>query len=152
MPSYETLCVLHPELSDSRVKEIVAWMQKILDNGQSTDVQVDDWGMRELASLTKKQSRGYYVRMEYDAPPPALKELERNLRLSEDVLRFLSVLRDARTVMPAPLRPVAAPTPPQPPAPAEASGGASEPTAPAESEAPTATESAQTAEVENQEG
>jgi small subunit ribosomal protein S6 len=150
MPSYETLCVLHPELSDSRVKEIVAWMQKILDTGQSTDVQVDEWGMRDLASLTRKQSRGYYVRVEYDAPPPALKELERNLRLSEDVLRFLSVLRDARTVIPTPVRPVATQTAQL--TPTEASSETSEPTAPAESESPAAPESVQAAEEQNQEG
>ena len=96
MPSYETLCVLQPELPETRIKEITAWMQKILESAQSSVLRVDEWGMRDLAFRIQKQRRGYYVRLEYDAPPSALKELERNLRLSEDILRFLSVRRSAR--------------------------------------------------------
>jgi len=91
MPSYETLCILHPELPETRVKELTAWMQKILEGAQGTVVRVDEWGMRDLGFRLKKQRRGYYVRVEHEASPVALKELERNLRLSEDVLRFLSV-------------------------------------------------------------
>ncbi len=98
MPSYETLCILHPELPETRIKELTAWMQKILEGAQGTVLRVDEWGMRDLGFRLKKQRRGYYVRIEHDASPLALKELERNLRLSEDVLRFLSV----RCTTPAP--------------------------------------------------
>lgn len=103
MPHYETLCVLHPELSDARIKELISWMRKVIEDGQGAVVQAEEWGMRELAFRIKKQSRGYYVRLTYTAAAPVLKELERNLRLNEDVLRFLSVVRPAPT----------APTPPQ---------------------------------------
>ena len=107
MPSYETLCILHPELPETRVKELTAWMQKILEGAQGTVLRVDEWGMRELGFRLKKQRRGIYVRIEHDAPPLALKELERNLRLSEDVLRFLSV----RCTTPAPAQaPASSPT------------------------------------------
>lgn len=92
MPSYETLCILQPELPETRVKEIEAWMQKIIENGQGTVLQMEEWGMRDLAYRVHKQRRGYYVRVEYDSQPLTMKELERNLRLSEDVLRFLSVV------------------------------------------------------------
>jgi small subunit ribosomal protein S6 len=101
MPSYETLCILHPELPETRVKELTAWMQKILEGAQGTVVRVDEWGMRDLGFRLKKQRRGYYVRVEHEASPIALKELERNLRLSEDVLRFLSV-RCTATPAPTP--------------------------------------------------
>jgi small subunit ribosomal protein S6 len=106
MPSYETLCIFHPELPETRVKELTAWMQKIVENGQGNVLKAEEWGMRDLTYRIKKQRRGYYVRLEYDSAPAALKELERNLRLSEDVLRFLSVVRGAQ--IPA--------TPPSPPA------------------------------------
>jgi len=91
MPSYETLCVFHPELPETRVKELTTWMQTIVENGQGTIVKVEEWGMRDLAYRIKKQRRGYYVHLEYDSAPAALNELERNLRLNEGVLRFLSV-------------------------------------------------------------
>jgi small subunit ribosomal protein S6 len=116
MPSYETLCVLHPEIPETRVKEITAWMQKIVENGQGTIRQVEEWGIRDLAYRLKKQRRGYFVRLEYDSQPQALKELERNLRLSEDILRFLSVARGAPptpTQAPAQSATAALPLPPE---------------------------------------
>lgn len=112
MPSYETLCIFHPELPDTRVKELTAWMQKIVENGQGNVLQTEDWGMRDLTYRIKKQKRGYYVRLEYDSAPAALKELERNLRLNEDVLRFLSVVRGVPLpAVPQPPAAVAAPVP-----------------------------------------
>lgn len=107
MPTYETLCVLHPELPETRVKEIIAWMKKIIEGTQGSVLQMDEWGMRDLAFRTKKQRRGYYLRVEYDAQAGALRELERNLRLSEDVLRFLSTVRSAPTATQAPIQPQA---------------------------------------------
>ena len=106
MPSYETLCILHPELPETRIKELTARMQKVLEGAQGTTLRVEEWGMRDLGFRLKKQRRGYYVRIEHDSSPLALKELERNLRLSEDVLRFLSV----RYIAPTPA-PAAAPSP-----------------------------------------
>jgi len=92
MPMYETLCILHPELPDARVKELSSWMQKILEGASGTAIQVDVWGMRDLTYTLRKQRRGYYVRLEYESPPAALKELERNLRINEHVLRYLSTV------------------------------------------------------------
>lgn len=99
MPSYETLCIFHPELPEARAKELTAWMQKVLQGSQGTITRVEEWGMRDLGFRIKKQRRGYYVHIDHDSSPLALKELERNLRLNEDVLRFLSVR--ATTPMPA---------------------------------------------------
>lgn len=95
MPIYETLTILHPDLAEARVKEVLTWMQQLVENGQGKVLQVEEWGMRDLAYRIQKQRRGYYVRLEYEATPAALQELERNFRLSEDVLRFLSIVRKA---------------------------------------------------------
>ena len=118
MPIYETLTILHPELPEARVKETIAWMQQIVEGGQGNMLQVDEWGMRNLAYKIQKHRRGYYVRLEYEAAPAALQELERNFRLSEDVIRFLSIVRDApsekrptvQPQAPAVEKPVAVPT------------------------------------------
>lgn len=95
MRQYETLCALHPELPETRTEELVAWMQKIIEGMKGQVRQVDKWGVRDLSYRIRKQRRGYYVRLEYEAEPQALSELERNLRLSEDVLRFMSVRIEA---------------------------------------------------------
>ncbi len=95
MPIYETVCILHPELSEARRKEVVEAMQTNLGTGQSNLLQVEEWGMRNLAFDIQKQKRGYYVRLEYESAPEVVKEFERGLRLSEDTMRFLSVARAA---------------------------------------------------------
>lgn len=116
MPSYETLCIFHPELPEARVKELSAWMQKIVEGASGTVIRADEWGMRDLAHLIKKQRRGYYIRLEYDAPGATVKELERNLRINENVLRFLSTVRKPVAAEPPSIQPSSAPAPPTPPA------------------------------------
>ena len=114
MPSYETLCIFHPELPEARVKELSAWMQKIVEGASGTVIRADEWGMRDLAHLIKKQRRGYYIRLEYDAPGATVKELERNLRINENVLRFLSTVRKPVAAEPS-VQPTSPPAPPAPP-------------------------------------
>jgi small subunit ribosomal protein S6 len=112
MSSYETLCIFHPELPDTRKKELTTWMQTIVEKGQGNVLKVEEWGMRDLSYRIKKQRRGYYVRLEYDSSPATLNELERNLRLNEDVLRFLSVVRGAPMPSTSSSTQTVAPTPP----------------------------------------
>jgi small subunit ribosomal protein S6 len=114
MPSYETLCIFHPELPEARVKELSAWMQKIVEGASGTVIRADEWGMRDLAHLIKKQRRGYYILLEYDAPGATVKELERNLRINENVLRFLSTVRKPVAAEPS-VQPTSPPAPPAPP-------------------------------------
>jgi len=114
MPSYETLCIFHPELPEARVKELSAWMQKIVEGASGTVIRADEWGMRDLAHLIKKQRRGYYILLEYDAPGATVKELERNLRINENVLRFLSTVRKPVAAEPS-VQPSSPPAPPAAP-------------------------------------
>ena len=167
MPIYETVCILHPELSEARVKDVIAGMQKTLEQGQASLLQVEEWGMRNLAYDIQKQRRGYYVRLEYESPPQAVKDFERGLRLSEDALRFLSVARSAPSDGQSPIPPggvtdrspghppEASPEPrpaeaaPAPSAPVE-NAAAVETEGPAEApaEAPAESDSAETAEAQ----
>ena len=105
MPIYETVCILHPELSEARVKETIEGMQQTLTAGDANVLEVEEWGTRNLAYEIQKQSRGFYVRLEYESRPQVVTEFERGLRLSEDTLRFLSVAlsasSDGKSPMPA---------------------------------------------------
>ncbi len=105
MPIYETVCILHPELSEARVKDVIEGMQKTLEQSQASLLQVEEWGLRNLAYDIQKQRRGYYVRLEYDSPPQAVKDFERGLRLSEDTMRFLSVARSVPSDGQSPIPP-----------------------------------------------
>ena len=91
MPKYETLFVQHPDLPEAQVRETNDRVRRLIEgmSGQVTELQ--DWGMRELAYPIRKQSRGIYVLVQYTALPAVVPELERTLRIADEILRFVSV-------------------------------------------------------------
>lgn len=104
MYDYETLTVLHPDLGEAGAKELVQKMRTILEAGRAEIKKVDEWGMRELAYVIHKQRRGFYVLVEYKSEPQTVWELERQLKLNDQVLRFVSV-RQIHKKAPPPRRP-----------------------------------------------
>jgi small subunit ribosomal protein S6 len=91
---YETLVLIHPEQGEPGAKELAARIQKLMEDQGCTVSQVQDWGARELSYMISKQRRGIYVLFEYRATPKALAEIERNLKLMDPVLRFVSMRQD----------------------------------------------------------
>jgi small subunit ribosomal protein S6 len=91
MHRYETLFVQHPELPEAQVRETIDRVKRLIEGmgGQVTELQ--DWGMRDLAYPIRKQPRGSYVLIQYTARPDVVKELERTMKLADEVLRFISV-------------------------------------------------------------
>ena len=90
MSHYETLFVVHPE-KGTRIKELIDRFKKVVEGQKGSVSQVDEWGLRDLAYRIEKQSKGFYVLFQYQSPAPAVEELERNLRLTDDILRYLTV-------------------------------------------------------------
>lgn len=98
MLNYETLFVLQPDLPEAQVRETIDRVRRLIDgmNGQVLDIQ--DWGVRELAYQIGKHSRGTYVLAQYAARAEVVKELERTFKIADEVLRFISVrMDDTRT-------------------------------------------------------
>ena len=104
MYEYETVVILHPDLGEAGTKELVQRIRATLEGGKAEIGNVDEWGLRELAYPIAKQRRGFYVVLEYKAEPAAVTEVERQLRLNDQVLRFLSV-RVVHKKQPPPRRP-----------------------------------------------
>ncbi|MBU0513286.1 MAG: 30S ribosomal protein S6 [Proteobacteria bacterium] len=92
MRRYETVFIVHPDLNEEETKAAVDRYRQILEQQQALVVKVDVWGRRSLAYLIRKQSKGVYVLFEYGADPEAVFELERNFKIDEQILRFLTVL------------------------------------------------------------
>lgn len=90
VPPYETLLILDPRPTDEEVAQLLAKLQDALKELGVTVQRVDNWGKRRLAYDIRKQREGTYVVLEVLAEPAALKEFERQLKLNEGVLRFLS--------------------------------------------------------------
>jgi small subunit ribosomal protein S6 len=104
MYDYETLTVLHPDLGEAGAKEQLEKLRAILESGGAEIKKTDEWGLRELAYPIQKQHRGIYVLIEYKSEPRTVWELERQLKLSDQILRFVSVRQIHKKALP-PRRP-----------------------------------------------
>jgi small subunit ribosomal protein S6 len=90
---YETLFVVHPE-KGLRMKELIERFKKVIEGQEGSLTQVEEWGARDLAYRIEKQSRGYYTLLRYRASGRGVEELERNLKLTDGILRYLTVRAD----------------------------------------------------------
>jgi small subunit ribosomal protein S6 len=90
---YETLFVVHPE-KGTRIKEFIDRFKKVIEGQSGSVSHVDEWGLRDLAYRIEKQSKGIYALLHYQSPARAVEELERNLKLTDGILRYLTVRVD----------------------------------------------------------
>jgi len=79
------------------MKEFIERFKKVIEGQDGSVTDIDEWGARDLAYRIEKQARGYYTLMRYNASGRAVDELERNLRLTDGILRYLTVRADAST-------------------------------------------------------
>ena len=91
MRKFETLLLLSPELSADNREGIINALTAIIEREKGVMVEVDNWGMRDLAYLVRKLMRGYYVRLVYNAPAELIAELERIVRITGGVFTFVTV-------------------------------------------------------------
>lgn len=103
MRRYETIFILRPDLGESAQKEALRRFEGIVANAGGDLIESEEWGFRELAYRIKGERRGYYVRLDYGGSGATMNEVERNLKLTDTVLRYLSVLAD-RDIDPAVIR------------------------------------------------
>jgi small subunit ribosomal protein S6 len=103
MRRYETIFILRPDLGDSTQKDIIRRFEGIVGTSGGEVIETDEWGFRELAYHIKSEHRGFYIRLDYGGSGATMNEVERNLKLSDSVLRYLTVLVD-RDVEPANIR------------------------------------------------
>jgi len=93
MTLYETTFIIDPQLLDEGwEKSITKYSDIINQNGRIK--RLDRWGMRRMAYMIKKQTHAFYVHIVHESAPSVPRELERQFRLDETCLRFLTVLAD----------------------------------------------------------
>jgi small subunit ribosomal protein S6 len=88
---YETIFITHPELSEEELSELQQKVNSILASYKGDLIKLDDWGTKKLTYEIRKNSRGHFFLMDYQAGTDLIRELERNLRLNDRVLRFQTV-------------------------------------------------------------
>ena len=91
MPLYETIFIARQDLSTAQVDGLTDQFSTILADGGGNVAKKEYWGLRNLSFRIKKNRKGHYVLLNVDALPAAVNEMERNMRINEDILRFQTV-------------------------------------------------------------
>ncbi len=91
MAFYEHVVVTRPDISPQQVDALVEDITKIVTDGNGKVEKAEYWGLRNLAYPIKKSRKAHYSLLNIDAPGTVIHEIERRLRINEDVLRFLTV-------------------------------------------------------------
>jgi small subunit ribosomal protein S6 len=94
MRNYELGCISDPELDAQAQTDLETKVTSWIEAVGGTTRKIDRWGKRRLAYPIKKHTDGYYVFYQVELPPQAAIRIERDLRLNENVLRFLLTLQE----------------------------------------------------------
>jgi small subunit ribosomal protein S6 len=95
MPLYETVLIARNDVTQQQVEGIVDAIATQFEAEGDSVKKREYWGLRSLAYRIKKNRKGHYMLLGLDAKPAVVKEMERQLSLNEDVLRFLTIRVDA---------------------------------------------------------
>jgi small subunit ribosomal protein S6 len=130
MRRYESVWVVDGDLSDEEVKSAIDKFTRIIAAQGGTVVGVDEWGRKKLAYKVKSAARGYYILADFAGTPETVKELERNYRIDDRIIRYLTVKKSDKVNLEALQAEIdaraqkAAPAPPEAEAPAPAPAAA----------------------------
>jgi len=94
VPYYESVFIARQDISAPQVETLAETFTKALEGHGGKVTKVENWGLRSLAYKIKKNRKGHYVLFNIDAPSEAVLEMERQMRINEDVLRYLTLRVD----------------------------------------------------------
>lgn len=103
MPFYEHVMIARQDISPQQVDALTENYKELIASMGGSVPKTEYWGMRTFAFRMKRHRKGHYIFMNIDAPPPAIKELERQEGINEDVLRMLTVRVPALDPEPTPV-------------------------------------------------
>jgi small subunit ribosomal protein S6 len=92
MRKYETVIISDPDLQDQSRTDLLDKVRNIIARENGILLYVDDWGSKKLAYEINKKLRGHYVCLTYGGDGDLVKELERNLGLNDDVMKYMTIL------------------------------------------------------------
>ena len=91
MRHYEIIYIVNPNLNGDDYHELVKKYSEIIENNQGVIIKTDEWGKQRLAYRIRKFYNGVYVYVEFCAKAESIAELERNLKLDDNILKFQTV-------------------------------------------------------------
>jgi small subunit ribosomal protein S6 len=115
MNYYESIFILNPDLSPEETEKIKETMSEVVRKQGGEIHIVDDWGVKKLAYDVKKHKKGRYVLMQFLGSGGVLQELERNYRVNDSVIKFMSLRIEKEALQTASLKEGEASLPATPP-------------------------------------
>lgn len=94
MALYEHVFLARQDLSAAQVDELVEQYKGVIEAGGGSVGRIENWGLKSLTYRINKNRKAHYTLMDLESPPAAVSEMERQMRLSEDVLRFMTIKVD----------------------------------------------------------
>ena len=98
MNNYETVFIVTPVLSEAQVAEVADKFQGIITENGGQIVNVENWGLKKLASSIQKKTSGFYFLVEFTGEGSLINKLETNYRRDERIIRFLTFKQDKYAV------------------------------------------------------
>ncbi|BAQ69478.1 30S ribosomal protein S6 [Rhodovulum sulfidophilum] len=95
MPLYEHVFIARQDLSNAQAEGLVEHFSTVLADNGGKVVDSEYWGVKTMSYKINKNRKGHYAYLRTDAPAPAVQEMERLMRLHEDVMRVLTIKVDA---------------------------------------------------------
>ena len=89
--SYETICIIKPDLNEDNLAKIIENYQSMLSNQGAKNIITQNRGRRHLKYIMKKFKDGIYIQMNYEANGEVISTLEKNMKIDEQILRFMTV-------------------------------------------------------------
>jgi small subunit ribosomal protein S6 len=101
MPLYEHVFLARQDLAQAQVDALAENATKIITDNGGKVVKSESWGLRSLAYRIQKNRKAHYVMLDFDAPGPAVAELERQTQINEDVIRYITLRVDEHEAGPS---------------------------------------------------
>ncbi len=96
MRIYEELFIVRPDAVEEEIDAYIEQVKGVVASGGGTVDKVDKWGVRRLAYRVEKRSEGFYVLVQFTAGPEAVKEVERRMRVTDMVMKWITVRIDEK--------------------------------------------------------
>lgn len=103
MAYYESTFIARQDMSTQDVQNLTDNYTKIIAENGGAVVKTEYWGLKTLAYIIKKNRKGHYVMIVSDAPYDAVKEMERRMKINEDILRHMTIKVDEVDLSPSPM-------------------------------------------------
>ena len=94
MAFYESVVIARPELTETQIDKLINDLSDIITNDKGKVLKKEQWGLRGFAYKINKNKKGHYFMLNLDSDPSTIFEYERQMRINEDIIRFLTIKID----------------------------------------------------------